>query len=129
MKPGRPCCHIKAKWIAWCQNGESTFYELDEKGNLIKSSDSDFIHYSNRTESKNNKKKRTKRKNEVPKPESPIEMVQESIQELNVDNNLNGVLPNSPFENFIEDNNAFDFFQLLDHLNDDTTLFDQLFEF
>ncbi|KAH0787185.1 hypothetical protein GPJ56_008899 [Histomonas meleagridis] len=35
MKAGRPTYHVKAKWISVCnQDGTSSYYELDNKGNL-----------------------------------------------------------------------------------------------
>lgn len=128
MRPGRPASHIKAKWIAWCKNGESTYYELDGKGNLIKSSDSDFIHETYRTDS-NDKKKRTKRKSEVPIAESTAKEIQ-NPNELDGQkiNKFSDDLFNEPFPSIIEDNNTLDFFHILDQLNENA-LFDQLFEF
>ena len=128
MKPGRPSRHIKAKWIAWCKNGESTYYELDEKGNLIKSSDSDFIHETFRNDSKSDKKKRNKQKNDVRNAESDSGKVQDRI-ERDENNKVADGLNNKPYQNFIRDNSTLDFFDILDQLNDENTLFDQLFEF
>lgn len=128
MRPGRPSRHIKAKWIAWCKNGESTYYELDEKGNLIKSSDSDFIHVTCPKQS-NEKKRRNKRKNEACNAESTPKKVQNPAKQIEKDNNTFDTLVGEPIQDIIKDENTLDFFRILDQLNDDSTLFDQLFEF
>lgn len=36
MKPGRPKSHIKGKWVTWKENNKISFYELDQKENLIR---------------------------------------------------------------------------------------------
>lgn len=36
MRRGRPTQHTKAKWITYTSDGTEKFYELDEKGRLIK---------------------------------------------------------------------------------------------
>ena len=36
MRTGRPAFHVKAHWISIDIDGKSTFYELDNKGQLIK---------------------------------------------------------------------------------------------
>ena len=38
MKAGRPTYHVKAKWIlVFNQDGTSSYFELDSRGNLVKS--------------------------------------------------------------------------------------------
>ncbi|OHS98589.1 hypothetical protein TRFO_35022 [Tritrichomonas foetus] len=35
MKPGRPKSRIKAKWVTWEDNGCRKFFQLDNSGNLV----------------------------------------------------------------------------------------------
>ncbi|EAX95718.1 hypothetical protein TVAG_123090 [Trichomonas vaginalis G3] len=36
MRRGRPTSHTKAKWITYSSEGTEKYYELDEKGRIIK---------------------------------------------------------------------------------------------
>lgn len=36
MRRGRPTSHTKAKWITYISEGTEKYYELDEKGRIIK---------------------------------------------------------------------------------------------
>ena len=47
MKRGRPTRHTKAKWVTFTNDGKELFFELDDKGNIIREGKSLIPHHTN----------------------------------------------------------------------------------